>query len=93
MPGLLADVDLGFGAVAFNDGFASLPAERRQRILRDWTSALKTEADRALVELYREQAAQHAERTVVQQVDHFKRSCRSRGVFCPSDFAVLLQQV
>lgn len=91
--GLFADVDLGFGAVALADDVASLPAARRLRILRDWNSALKSEADRALVELFHESVAATGSRSIVQQVDHFKRSCKAEGVFCPSDFAVLLQQV
>lgn len=92
VPGLLADLDLGYGAVAMMDEFAGLPAEVKVRILRDWWAAIKSQADLALVDLFRDFAASQGDRSIVQQIDHFKRSCKEKGIHCPSDFAVLLQQ-
>jgi hypothetical protein len=91
--GLFADLDLGYGAVALTDELASLPAGLRLRILRDWSSALKSEADRALVEMFHASSATDGSCSIVQQVERFKRSCKADGIHCPSDFAVLLQQV
>lgn len=92
MSGLFADLELGFGTVALTDEITQLPRLRRQRILRDWSIALKTEADRGLVELFRETSASTPGRSIVQQVEHFKRSCKAQEIHCPTDFALLLQQ-
>lgn len=91
--GLFADLDLGFGAVALTDEISTLPAATRLRILRDWNSALKVATNHALIELFRESSRSSGGRSIVQQVDEFKRTCRAQDIHCPSDFAVLLQQV
>lgn len=92
LAGLFADLELGFGTVALTDDVCDLASARRQRILRDWALAMKVEADRALVDMFRDFSSRHADRSIVQQVDHFKKSCKAEDIHCPSDFALLLQQ-
>lgn len=92
VPGLLADLEAGEGWVALCDEFRSTPPGLRLGVVRDWMRALRVESDRALVDLFHEFSADDADASIVEQINGFKRSCRERGIACPSEFAVLLQR-
>lgn len=92
IPGLFADIDDGAGSVALADEFLSLPGETRARILQQWSSAMSTHQDAAVVEMFHEFVVPLGGLSIVQQIERFRQHCVHLKIACPAKLALLLQR-
>ncbi len=92
IPGLFADVDDGAASIALPDEFLGLPGETRARILRQWSNALSTHEEAALVEMFHEFVVPLGGVSIVQQIERFRQHCIHVKIACPGNLAVLLQR-
>jgi hypothetical protein len=92
IPGLFADVYEGAASVALPDEFLDLPGETRARILQQWSRAMSTHENAALVEMFHEFAAPLSGVSIVHQIEHFRHHCSHLQIACPAKLAVLLQR-
>jgi len=91
--GLFADFNIGMGLVGLSDEFKALPSETKLAILADWQQGLEKERRLTIVRLFREVTDVMGEIGMPQKIAQFREACARLGFECPSDIAILLQQV
>ena len=91
--GLFADFDIGMGLVGLSDEFKALPSATKLAILADWQEGLEKERRLTIVSLFREVTDAMGEIGMPLKITRFRDACTRLGFECPSDIAILLQQV
>jgi len=92
-PGLFADMDVGSGSVSLSDEFRGLSVAAQIAIIKDWQIGLEQERRLAVVTLFRQVTGSMGSLDLPRKIGHFRSVCSRIGIDCPSDIAILLQQV
>ena len=91
--GLFADFNIGMGHVGLSDEFKALPGATKLAILADWQKGIEKERRLAVVSLFREVTDVMGNVGMPLKLTRFREVCTQIGVECPTDIAILLQQV
>ena len=91
--GLYADFDAATGCVALTDEFRSLPGIAKLAIIAGWQKSMEQERRLAVVSLYREVTEAMGEVGMPAKISQFREVCAQVGFECPTDIAIVLQQV
>ena len=93
LSGLFADFSIGKGLVALSDEFKGLPGATKLAVIADWQEGIEKERRLAIVTLFREVTDVMGIVAMPQKLVRFRNVCAQIGVDCPTDIAILLQQI